>query len=828
MSAQGKALGERSNQIKRPERASQMLYSHPEKPLKHHLEEVELAAMAILGRHPRQPFASLGIDVAQTMRQLAGWHDIAKATKFFQEYITQPEMWERKVRQNQASNDEKTHTPLGALLAADYFSRRTGEQPWFMALLVTLAIRGHHSQLPTLKGLCGSLDTQADLLAKQAEHLSPDVVATHESLSNATDRLTNDGFNAVYDATMELVEQEWPDLLKETTVNELVRIRLAIQFCFSCLLEADKALLINPTVEDYSGATARTYPATLVEDQLPAGDATSAINQQRRLAYQAVIADAASPMNDVRPRVLTLPTGLGKTRCAAGWAMHWRSRIERETGVRPKILVVLPFLSVIEQTAKVYRELLGLEAHSNDVHLQTSHSLSLRDHMDVETESLDGDAKDDAQGRAEFMLDTWRSEIVLTTFDQFLLALMDAKSRHQQRFHNLCDSLIIIDEVQAFPVHLWHPVGTLLTELAAAGGARLLLMTATQPGIIPAASRIELIENPGKFAQPRYEMEIDLSEQPLSEWLAKIAIEIRSRREIAKWLLVFNTRRCAQDVYRYLRDEIDDVPHELMLLSSDIVPRDRLARIERIKSSSTCIAVTTQCVEAGVDIDMDLVIRDFAPMDSLVQVAGRCNRNGKRERQTVRVIRLLNEREDGTIDKAFCQYVYHEPRTNTTIQLDTTAELLRGATVIQEEVVTELAEQYFAQLAKKRDGGSKLTENWARFAHDDINIQYELRGKNDRQVSFVVEKLDLSLRDEIVAAYEETNRWKRRRRLRDLGPRIAQVTVTAWRNKSFRPEDVAEPFPRAEFPSFWFLQDQYYDENELGLCLTGISGSEIY
>ncbi len=805
-----------------------MLYSHPEKPLKHHLEEVELAAMAILGRHSRQPFASLGIDVAQTMRQLAGWHDIAKGTAYFQEYISNGESWEKKVRQNQASNDEKTHTPLGALLAADHFSRHAKEQPWFVPLLITLAIRGHHSRLPTMKSLCGGLDTQADLLAKQADNLSPDVVVSHESLSNAIDRITNDGFDAVYDATMELVEQQWPDSLKETPVTEMVRIRLAVQFCFSCLLEADKALLINPTLVDYFGATPRAYPATLVEDQLPAGDAVSAINQQRRLAYQAVISDAASPMNDVRPRVLTLPTGLGKTRCAAGWAIHWRSRIERDTGVRPKILVVLPFLSVIEQTAKVYRELLGLEEHSNDVHLQTSHSLSLRDHMDVETDSLEGDAKDDAQGRAEFMLDTWRSEIVLTTFDQFLLALMDAKSRHQQRFHNLCDALIIIDEVQAFPVHLWHPVGTLLTELAAVGGARLLLMTATQPGIIPAASRLELIENPGRFAQPRYQMEFDLNEQPLSEWLAKIAVELKARREIAKWLLVFNTRRCAQDVYRYLRGELDGLPQELMLLSSDIVPRDRLARIERIKSSSACIAVTTQCVEAGVDIDMDLVVRDFAPMDSLVQVAGRCNRNGKRQRQTVRVIRLINEREDGTIDKAFCEYVYRDARNQTTIQLDTTAELLRGARVINEEVVTELAEQYFAELANKKDGGSELTANWARFAHDDINIQYQLRGDNNRQVSFVVEKLDPSLRDEIVAAYQEKNRWKRRSKLRDLGPRIAQVTVTAWKNRSFRPEDVAEPFPAADFPSFWFLQDQYYDEKELGLCLTSISGSEIY
>ena len=258
-----------------------------------------------------------------------------------------------------------------------------------------------------------------------------------------------------------------------------------------------------------------------------------------------------------------------------------------------------------------------------------------------------------------------------------------------------------------------------------------------------------------------------------------------------------------------------------MLLSSDIVPRDRLARIERIKSSSACIAVTTQCVEAGVDIDMDLVIRDFAPLDSLVQVAGRCNRNGTRPRQTVRVVRLLNELPDGTVHKAFGDYIYDK------IALSSSAELLRSTDVVNEEDVTDLVERYFAELAKKKDGGSDLTEKWARFAHDDINIQRELRGDNNRQVSFVVEKLDPSLRDEIVAAYEETDRWKRRRRLRNLGPRIALVTVTAWLNQSFRPEDVAEPFPNADFPSFWFLKDEYYND-EVGLSLDNVAGTEIY
>lgn len=795
-----------------------MLYSHPEKPLKQHLEEVELAAMAILGRHPRQPFASLGIDALQTMRQLAGWHDIAKATAFFQQYICDTEGWQKKVARNAASNEQKTHTPLGALLAADYFGT---QQPWYLSLLMTMAIRGHHSRLPTIAALCNGLDSQRELLAEQSRNLSKDVSSAHPSLADSLTRLTNDGFDAVYGKAMRLVERDWPEQHEQERLDQLVRIRLSVQFCFSCLLEADKALLIHPTIEDYFGVPTRSYPATLVEDQLPPGDSTSIINKQRRSAYQVVISDANADGDDYRPRVLTLPTGLGKTRCAAGWAMHWRARIERETGVRPKIIVVLPFLSVIEQTAKVYRELLGLQYHSNDGHLQTSHSLSLRDHMDVETESLEGSAKEVALGQTEFMLDTWRAEIVLTTFDQFLLALMDAKSRHQQRFHNLCDALIVIDEVQAFPVRLWHPVGTLLTELAAAGRSRLLLMTATQPGIVPPPSRLDLIDQPRRYAQPRYQMEIDLSEQPLLQWLNSIADEIISKPEVKKWLLVFNTRRCAQDVYRSLKDTASDLPHELMLLSSDIVPRDRLARIDHIKGSEACIAVTTQCVEAGVDIDMDMVVRDFAPLDSLVQVAGRCNRNGTRPRQTVRVVRLLNELPDGTIHKAFGDYIYDK------IALSSSAELLRSTPVVNEEDVTDLVERYFAELARKKDSGSKLTNDWARFAHDEINIQRELRGDNNRQVSLVVEKLDPSLRDEIVSAYDEKDRWKRRRRLRDLGARIAQVTVTAWLNKSFRPEDIAEPFPNADFPSFWFLHDQYYDD-EVGLSLDKVPGTEIF
>lgn len=793
-----------------------MLLSHPDKPLSQHLAEVELAAMAILDRHPPHPFASLHIDARDTLHQLAGWHDIAKATSFFQEYIRDTQCWV-------STNDSrtKTHTPLGAVLSADAFAKAPACSRWYVPLLMALCVRGHHGRLPTLTRLSDSFDQQFDLLERQSQNLNADVATSHPALEHSLSRLQQQGFEAIHDNVIELID-EWQEQLDRSDLHTRVQIRLAVQFCFSCLLEADKALLIHDSLSDFDGPKPNQYSATLVEDQLPPGDRNSPINQQRRAAYAAVISDAVSDLDDYRPRVLTLPTGLGKTRCAAGWALHWRARMEHETGVRPRILVVLPFLSVIEQTAKVYRELLGLTDHSNDVHLQTSHSLSLRDHMDVETESLDDNDKHRAEGQAEFMLDTWRSEIVLTTFDQFLLALMDAKSRHQQRFHNLCDALIVIDEVQAFPVHLWHPVGTLFTQLAEAGRTRFLLMTATQPGIIPAEQNVSLIADPAHFSQPRYRIELDLQEKTLAEWLPDVADEIAASSDVRKWLLVLNTRRCAQDVYRYFRDQRPELRDDLLLLSSDIVPRDRLARIKRIKSTASCIAITTQCVEAGVDIDMDRVIRDFAPLDSIVQVAGRCNRNGTQPRQTVRIIRLLNELENGRVDRAFCDYIYDPIALR-----ESTESLMAHNSNINEEDVTPLVEDYFLRLGSIKDKGSKVTNKWTRFEHGDINIQRLLRGDNDHQITFVVEHLDPTLRDAMEAAYDEPDRWRRRRKLRDLGPRIAQVSVTAWARRGFRPDDVAEPFPSPDHPSFWFLFKQFYDEIHLGLCLDGVSAAAI-
>ena len=284
--------------------------------------------------------------------------------------------------------------------------------------------------------------------------------------------------------------------------------------------------------------------------------------------------------------------------------------------------------------------------------------------------------------------------------------------------------------------------------------------------------------------------------------------------------------RTAQTVFRFLSEGRFREEDTVLLLSSDIVPKDRLERIDQIKRSRRCIAVTTQCVEAGVDIDMDRVIRDFAPLDSLVQAAGRCNRNAQRERSLVRVLNLVNEDREGRATRPFSDYVYDAPL------LDHTRDALGPylATGLDEEQVIDAVDGYFRGIVSKSvmACGRDTTQKWSRFQHDDIDVSGLLRGDNE-QVQFVVLKRDpdpAELRRRIEQAWGVRDRWERRRALRELAPRIARVTVSAWRSRKYRPDDIADPFPNDAVAAFWFLHDDAYDE-EVGLCPQPLTGCQL-
>jgi CRISPR-associated endonuclease/helicase Cas3 len=267
-------------------------------------------------------------------------------------------------------------------------------------------------------------------------------------------------------------------------------------------------------------------------------------------------------------------------------------------------------------------------------------------------------------------------------------------------------------------------------------------------------------------------------------------------------LLVLNTRRSA----RRVRDALaDDLPPGMALefLSADVTPRDRLAAIGRIKEGRACLVVSTQCIEAGVDIDMDLVVRDFAPLDSLIQVAGRCNRHGLRERGTVEVVRLL----DDDSGREYAGMIYDDK-----ILLQVTLQTLGEATEVAEQHIFPLTRRYFEALSREKDTGETVTSAWAKW-EETKSARRLLRGAPKPQDTFVVIANDPSLEGDLQAAVAVKDRWQRRRVLRRLARRVAENTVTVYRRPDLDPAQYASPFPpgkKGDDVWFWLLHEGYY------------------
>ncbi len=263
-------------------------------------------------------------------------------------------------------------------------------------------------------------------------------------------------------------------------------------------------------------------------------------------------------------------------------------------------------------------------------------------------------------------------------------------------------------------------------------------------------------------------------------------------------------------------------------MSSYVIPAERLERIKKIKSEERVLAVTTQCVEAGVDIDMDYVIRDFGPFDSIVQVAGRCNREGISETKNVEVVCLYDEEKRSNFfpTGAFCEMVYGRK----SLVLDVTRSLLEGHKEIPEDEIYALAGQYFDDLRRSEDLGKERTKCLIDFSHEygsgekerRFDIRKELRG-NLEQYSFVVENYAPCLREDIEALFadDKIDRWERRRKMKDLAGEIAKNSISVNAYNLDEPEDISE-----RVGCFYFLNPKYYDD-DIGFDYRGDSESKV-
>ena len=759
------------------------LYSHPEKLLSEHIAEVTEASRIIARNH------LLSDTVTKRLDEMVRLHDFGKATRFFQDYIRfkpSPQDW---LGSGENRRESKAHSLLGLLAATKIQKQYSYSEEWLLQL--GTGILGHHSKLPSGDDVDRRFSGAVKVLIKQLQDLPLEKLEelTGYSFDGSAFSPSEETIFDSMDTCEELFE--WLD---DLPLSDAIVQRLQTQRLFSILLEADKAFLaLSEDAKKRYGKNGFTHIDQNVIDIFLRGVQASPVNELRTQA-RANAHKTLRECTDKNILTLTLPTGLGKTLTAASLAIELRKEQKR------KLIVVLPFLAIVDQTSKVYSDILGKP--TKDTLIQ-SHSLSVRDYLQLEG------------GDADFFLDTWQSDIVITTFDQVLLALLSSKAKHQMRFHNLCDAVIILDEIQALPTHLWDIVQNSLKELTESFGSTVIAMSATQPGFMYKAQ--ELIPNVNEVFRhfSRYQLLLkhqnDMFINEFIEMIDKRFEDLKTRRV----LITLNTRASSRRIYDDLSriwNNTDDCP--IYFLTADVVPIDRLATIEILKNSypQPCLVISTQVVEAGVDIDMDLVMRDFAPLDSLIQVAGRCNRNNLKPRCDVEFYSLVSEK-----GKRYSNMVYRKMDGSADISLQETRKTLAGNESILEEDVLSFCEEYFSSLRKLEDLGRNYTKDWAYF-NEHIEVSKLLRGKQDNQYQFIVAERDKGADDliqAVKATFDIEDRWAKRRALRKLAPRIALVTVSIWGRQGFKPESVAYPVG-----GFWFLRDGFYDEKrglDLGL-----------
>jgi CRISPR-associated endonuclease/helicase Cas3 len=375
---------------------------------------------------------------------------------------------------------------------------------------------------------------------------------------------------------------------------------------------------------------------------------------------------------------LTAPTGIGKTLTSLQAALYIKKRCGSS-----RIIYAVPFINIIEQSKNDYKNIF------EDIVCHYSFS-GIENYQDT---SLNID-------QALVEIESWEDNIILTTFVQLFHTIIKPSNSSAKKIKNLYNSIIILDEIQSIPEHYKAFIGTMIYFLAKHYKVRFILMTATQPKILEYAIKagvveeeiqvLELLPNYKKyFKEQKVRTRLIFHGEPISgdEFCDKIISNHPPETNKQSILIVVNTIRRSKEVFNRLKDEYKNVEY----LSTSLISVDRRKVIDKVrkllKKNEPVILVSTQSIEAGVDVSFDIGYRDIAPWESLVQVAGRINREGNNPTCEVHIVRLgdKDKREDWRIYTDYSIYQVIKIFEN-------------NSNIINESKYQEITEQYYEKM----------------------------------------------------------------------------------------------------------------------------------
>ncbi|MGC8680316.1 MAG: CRISPR-associated helicase Cas3', partial [Candidatus Micrarchaeia archaeon] len=471
-------------------------------------------------------------------------------------------------------------------------------------------------------------------------------------------------------------------------------------------------------------------------------------------------------LNENKIIKISLPTGYGKTLIGLKLAAKLIDNLEKPS----KLFYVLPFLSIIDQAESILDEIFSKE------------NIIRYDHISHISDDESNQNINYAQN--EIIFENLSAPVILTTFVSFFNFLINGEKKNAMKFSRVINSVVIIDEIQAIPIELHTFLKDNIEFLADKFNIRFIIMSATNPETIAPSQKCLLIdentlgkieENIKNIKTNRYTIINNLDKINIEELARKVLLNIDNYNKLG---VIINTISASRELLEEIENKIkkkyicinyfidDYIKNEeefisklqeydilIFYLSASITPFDRKIILEIYQNKKLnelhkkIIFISTQVIEAGVDIDFDYLIRDFAPLDSIIQSAGRCNRNYRLNNSNVDVLNLVDKN-----DKDLSSMVY-----DYTL-LSVTKDILKDNTINEYKIKSKF-EIYVEKLKDKLDGISKENKyNLERCQNDlnfeDLNTKFKLI-KNDYSISvLILENDDANKRyDEVLTGY---------------------------------------------------------------------------
>lgn len=575
-------------------------------------------------------------------------HDFGKTTTYFQDYLIRGE-----------SSSLSHHGLISALAVYCLLKNKYDKR---LAMLGYMVTKKHHgnleSPLESNERIYYDLERQ---LGNIRENNLKEVKEIYDNLLAEFNISIEDIIEDVEDFILE--EDDIGEYFREVIImnkykdeSKAIELFLINNLLYSALIDSDKKNAARVNDNYFEGSTkedinVKDYIDYCRERDPDKFNPEKPINNLRNIFFDDVV-DNKSISSDQHLYTLTAPTGIGKT--FASFAFANKINDCHKNGRR--VIYCLPYTSIIDQNYAEFEKIIKFNLEDKYIEKPTKYllrhhylsPLKINENIDNENDSRESKDLDNYLSN-KLLLESWESGNVVTTFVQLLESIIGNRNSYLKKFHNIVNSVVILDEVQNIPVKFYQIIGKILNIFAEKFNTYILLMTATQPDILFGENVVNLVDEK-KFAEnpifDRVELKILNGLKPFSieEFIDHFDYSFSSKN----CLIVCNTINSALDIYNEINNLLDD--YKVYSLTTNLIPADRKARIDKIetelKAGEKVIVISTQLIEAGVDLSFKEVYRDFGPLDSIVQVAGRSNRNGEYEdKGIVNIIKLKDDKE---------------------------------------------------------------------------------------------------------------------------------------------------------------------------------------